>query len=154
MCRKEKEGKEKKEEGESEEEGGVVRTWHYTLSMHVTLLHSVVSTYLPCRIVVSKIDEVLHEPGVDLTQCQTLFWRLQDCLGQTDRQTDRQTGRQLKVDYIHLTATRSHVYLSGTPWRNLIQSITTTIFLFPAEFLPWKSPTYVYVSMFGPLPAL
>ena len=73
--------------------------------MHVALLRSVVSTYLPCRIVVSEIDEVLHEPGIDLTQCQTLFWRLQDCLGQTDR--------QLKVDYVHLTATRSPVYLSA-----------------------------------------
>ena len=55
--------------------------------MQVAFPHSVVPTYLPCRVVVSKIDEILHEPGVDLTQCQTLFRRLQDCLGPTDRQT-------------------------------------------------------------------
>ena len=38
-------------------------------------------TYLPGGIIVSEIDKVLHEPGVDLAQCQALVWRLQNGLG-------------------------------------------------------------------------
>ena len=37
--------------------------------------------YLPCGIIVSEVDEILHEPCVDLTQRQTLFRRLQYRLG-------------------------------------------------------------------------
>ncbi len=31
------------------------------------------SPYLPCWVIVSEVDEVLHEPGVYITQGETLF---------------------------------------------------------------------------------
>ena len=37
--------------------------------------------YLPGGIVVPEVDEVLHEPSIDLTQRQTLLWGLQYRLG-------------------------------------------------------------------------
>ena len=36
--------------------------------------------YLPCRIVVSKVDKVLHKPSVDFTQREALLRGLQDGL--------------------------------------------------------------------------
>ena len=36
---------------------------------------------LPGRIIVTEVDKVLHEPGVDLTKSQALVWRLQNGLG-------------------------------------------------------------------------
>ena len=48
--------------------------------------------YLPCWIVVSEIDKVLHEPSIDFTQSQTLLRRLQDSLGERERERERESN--------------------------------------------------------------
>lgn len=50
---------------------------------------------LPSGIVVSEVDKVLHEPGVDLAQSQTLVWRLQNGLG-TGRNRNETLAGQLQ----------------------------------------------------------
>ena len=37
----------------------------------------VTMSHLPSGVIVSEVDKVLHEPGVDLAQCETLVWGLQ-----------------------------------------------------------------------------
>ena len=65
-------------EGEKETERGMEIE---ILVIVLYIMYIVMETHLPGGVVVSEVDEVLHEPGVDLTQSQALVWGLQNGLG-------------------------------------------------------------------------